>query len=367
MEKRSTRAAFTLIELLVVIAIIALLISILLPALGKARLTAKSLQEQASAHNQVTAYAAYYTDSRDKLLSSNCHWAWNHAPANSYSIFPADPFNPGKLMEGTITKTWPWDLLSNNYFPHQSIMIDKLTYQDFAKRSTASQPGPQPQYTTYGVDSYVAALGWHPSLGMNGVYLGGAFQFGAYRGQPAGGYNYGLDPGPAGNPKNAGGQFYVRFATDVRSPDQIIVFASARGADVAQGFWWGYGGSRPDPMTPSHKVLPGYFLVMPPKPHPTGMSLSPAMQGHAGQGLQLGWGWNTTGALPANSNTFDPRRVPSEWGNLDARNLGKVVTAQFDGSVKLQSLEQMRDMRKWANMAASADWAFPSNPAQIWW
>lgn len=360
-SRTPSRAAFTLIELLVVIAIIALLISILLPALGKAKLTAKSLQEQATGHNQVTAYAAYYTDSRDKLISGGWHWDWNHQ-ANAYSVFPADPYSPGLLIAGTPTKTWVWHFLGNNYFPINAMQIDKATYRLFNQRSKVSSVWGT-GYTTYADDTFVQALGWHPTLGLNGVYLGGTYSFGAYRGQNS------PDPSPNGSPKVSGGQFYVRQASDVRTPDQMLVFASARGCDVngkndAQSGqitspnWWGYGQDRPD----TGVVRPGYFIVTPPKPHPT-------LRGGRNAPYQLGWGWNTSSVTPTaqGNNTFDPKKAPSTWGMLDARNLDKVVTCQFDGSVKLQSIEAMRDMRKWANMAATDNWAFPANVRDITW
>ena len=59
------RRGFTLIELLVVIAIIALLIGILLPALGNARDSGRALQSLSNQRQIVTSLTLYATDNRD--------------------------------------------------------------------------------------------------------------------------------------------------------------------------------------------------------------------------------------------------------------------------------------------------------------
>ncbi|MBL4698128.1 MAG: prepilin-type N-terminal cleavage/methylation domain-containing protein [Phycisphaerales bacterium] len=61
--------AFTLIELLVVIAIIALLIGILLPALGQAQRSAKNVLSQANQRSLNTGAANYAADNKDRIFS----------------------------------------------------------------------------------------------------------------------------------------------------------------------------------------------------------------------------------------------------------------------------------------------------------
>ena len=64
------RQAFTLIELLVVISIIALLIAILLPALGSARHAARVTQDLSQVRQMETAHHAYMTDNKGAMINA---------------------------------------------------------------------------------------------------------------------------------------------------------------------------------------------------------------------------------------------------------------------------------------------------------
>jgi prepilin-type N-terminal cleavage/methylation domain-containing protein/prepilin-type processing-associated H-X9-DG protein len=67
---RRNLAGFTLIELLVVISIIALLIAILLPALGRARHAAQAMQCKSNMKQIEIAHYAYLTDNKGDLIDA---------------------------------------------------------------------------------------------------------------------------------------------------------------------------------------------------------------------------------------------------------------------------------------------------------
>jgi prepilin-type N-terminal cleavage/methylation domain-containing protein len=150
---------FTLIELLVVIAIIALLIGILLPALGSARCAGRSLVSQTNMRQISTALLTYATDSDDFFPP-------NIPPTDNFR-YP-DPENPGRFIAGR--RWFDVDVLGD-YLPQSDLSDVPTTPRPIRPRAALSggvfvDPN-QPQATRSYAMNWWASSGVSVPLGAN--------------------------------------------------------------------------------------------------------------------------------------------------------------------------------------------------------
>ncbi|MBL9000376.1 MAG: type II secretion system protein [Phycisphaerae bacterium] len=334
---RLPRRGFTLIEMLVVIAVIALVISILIPGLAKARETARSMRELASISQLAKINATYSLDFKDEVIPVRIpkYWIWWNIcdPA----MYPPDPADPGRArISHESMRNWTWRLMGYASMPMEgTLLIDKNEIATLRARGYEGRSNYSGNLFTYPDTSFVAGAATHPAFGMNGVFVGGDTNHSAFKqyGTSKCGNNSVI---PGRNPRTSGGLFYVTKTSDARRPADLITFAASRAGDVSGTSYHGNGGSDASNL---NNRRDGFYKVLPP-------TSIPSSDPDHGSTYTMMPGW--TGS---STTRWNPRVMQSGFGYLNARYFNTVAVTRFDASGVRMSIEQLRNMKYWDNYA----------------
>lgn len=207
-----TCRGFTIVELLVVIAVIGILVSLLLPAVQKARVAADRTDEMSSARQLMLAWDSYAVQFKESVL-----------PGYKLGLraFTADGDQVGEVSNSIAAARYPWRLAPFLDYDFRSL------YRGINARALEAMQQQD-------LESYVYVVSVSPSLGLNTTWVGGDQN------------ELGFSPSALSN----FGRFYVQKLGDIRKPGELMVFASAKGSD---------------PGAPESDPYEGFFRVRSPR------------------------------------------------------------------------------------------------------
>lgn len=168
----SARRGFTLIELLVVIAIIALLIGILLPALGKARESSRSLICMTNMRQLATAQVMYANDYDGALVDAGIDHGQVGKPADSWIVQLAAYFDGGSLVMKSPKDQSPyWSLEMGGVSEGPNLNEVLAVLNDIDERETTQSAReserdsyfsgfPPTRWTSYGLSDFLTSKGF---------------------------------------------------------------------------------------------------------------------------------------------------------------------------------------------------------------
>ena len=161
----SRKRGFTLVELLVVISIIAVLVSILLPALNKAREAATGAVCLANQHQLGLAWFMYADDNEGWLVGGN-NWGWDSRPWNwEYSPIPDGAWNTAGYYDNVIGMKE--GIRRGAMFPYTQTV--EVYHCPGDKRETIPPQAPNGQPGQRAFDSYACAGGLNGEHGSLAV------------------------------------------------------------------------------------------------------------------------------------------------------------------------------------------------------
>ncbi len=177
---------FTLIELLVVMAIVGILSGLLVPAVGRAKLKAKELNERNAGRQLMIGWQLYADENDDAVL-----------PGYSSQVDAYD--DRGNPLASPIRDRYPWRLAPQLAHTFRAIYVNESRrfLEDAEARSHAD---------------YIYRASLYPSLGYNSVFIGGDEQK----------FNPALAAGTFGS------AWLVTRVGQIRRPSDLLTFASAR-------------------------------------------------------------------------------------------------------------------------------------------